>query len=38
MGIMSLGAKHGQSIEITVEGPDEEAAMTGMKTFLEENL
>ena len=38
MGIMSLGAKHGQSIEVTVEGPDEEAAMTGMKIFFEENL
>lgn len=38
MGIMSLGAKHGQSVEITVEGADEEAAMAGMKAFFEQNL
>ncbi len=38
MGIMSLGAKHGQSVEITVEGPDEEAAMADMKAFFEQNL
>lgn len=38
MAIMSLGVKNGQTIEVTVEGADEDAAYQGMKVFFEENL
>lgn len=38
MAIMSLSAKHGQTVEVTVEGADEDAAYEGMKVFFEQNL
>lgn len=38
MAIMSLGVKNGQTVEVTVEGMDEDAAYEGMKVFFEENL
>lgn len=38
MAIMSLGVKHGQTVEITVEGEDEETAYEDMKAFFEQNL
>lgn len=38
MAIMTLGVKSGQTIEVTVEGADEDAAYEGMKVFFEENL
>lgn len=38
MAIMSLSVKHGQTVEVTVEGEDEEAACEGMKVFFEQNL
>ena len=38
MAVMSLGVRGGQTIEIVVEGSDEEKAAAGMKQFLEQNL
>lgn len=38
MAIMSLGAKKGQTVEVTVEGADEDAAFEGMKAFFEQNI
>lgn len=38
MAIMSLGVKCGNTVEVTVEGDDEDAALDGMKTFFEQNL
>lgn len=38
MAIMSLGVKHGQTVEVTVEGDDEETAYEDIKTFFEQNL
>lgn len=38
MAVMSLGVKHGERVEIVVEGADEEAAFAGMKVFFEQNL
>ena len=38
LAVMGLGAKCGQEIVITAEGPQEEAAVTRLKAFLEENL
>lgn len=38
MAVMSLGVKCGQTVQIAVEGPDEEDAAAGMQTFFEENL
>lgn len=36
--IMSLGARKGSVIQVTVEGPDEDTAAEAVKQFLEENL
>lgn len=36
MGVMALVVKNGATIEITADGPDENAAMIAMKTFFEE--
>lgn len=38
MAVMSLGVKQGQTVTVTVEGADEDAAADGMQKFLEENL
>ena len=38
MALMSLGVKAGDTITVTVEGTDEEAAAAGMDKFLQENL
>lgn len=38
MAIMGLGVKCGDTVEVQVEGPDEEAAFEGIKTFFENNL
>ena len=35
---MGLGAKKGAEITVTVDGEDEEIAITGAETFLKENL
>lgn len=38
MAIMSLGAKHGQFVAVTVEGEDEEVAFEEIQAFFKENL
>lgn len=38
MAVMSLGVKQGQTITVTAEGDDEEAAVSGIQAFLEANL
>ena len=36
--VMGLGAKHGETIRIQVEGPDEEAAAKAVDAFLKVNM
>ena len=36
--VMALGVKHGQQLEVTVDGPDEAEAMQAIKDFLQSNL
>lgn len=38
MAVMSLGVKCGQTVQIAVEGPDEEEATAGIQAFFEANL
>lgn len=38
MALMGLGVKYQDQVEVTVEGPDEEKAMEGIRQFLETNL
>lgn len=38
MALMSLGVKCGETVEIKVEGQDEEQALEAMKTFFDANL
>ncbi len=38
MAVMSLGVKQGQTITVTAEGDDEEAAASEIQAFLEANL
>ncbi|MCI8306535.1 MAG: HPr family phosphocarrier protein [Lachnospiraceae bacterium] len=38
MAIMGLGVKCGQSVEVSVDGEDEDIAYEAMKTFFETNL
>ena len=38
MAVMSLGVKQGQTITVTAECDDEEAAASGIQAFLEANL
>lgn len=38
MSVMGLGIKCGETVTITVEGADEEAAFAAVKAFFEENL
>ncbi len=38
MAIMSLGVKCGNTVKVTVDGEDEDAALEGMKAFFEQNL
>ncbi len=38
MALMGLGVKCGESVEIAVEGVDEETAYEGIKAFFEANL
>lgn len=38
MALMSLGVKCGETVEVAVEGGDEEKAYEGIKTFFEANL
>jgi len=36
--LMKLRAKYGQTLLITIEGEDEDAAMEAARTFLEKNI
>ncbi len=38
MAVMGLGVKCGQTVEVTVEGEDEETALKGIRDFFEKNL
>ena len=38
MAIMGLGVKCGQTVEVSVEGADEDAAFEGVKAFFDANL
>ncbi len=38
MKLMSLGVKGGDEITVSADGGDEDAALAGMKAFLEANL
>ena len=38
MAVMMLGVKHGSTVEVTVEGADEDEACDKLKTFFENNL
>lgn len=38
MAVMSMAVKCGQTVEVQVEGSDEEKAFEGMKEFFETNL
>lgn len=38
MSVMSLGIRQGMTVEVTAEGPDEEAAIVKMQSFFEQNL
>lgn len=38
MGVMSLGVKQGETITVTFDGPDEEAAAAAVEDFLKANL
>ena len=38
MAVMSLGVKCGQTVQIAVEGPDEEEAAASIQAFFEANL
>ena len=38
MGVMSLGAKQGDTVKFSFEGPDEETEMAAVKEFVEANL
>jgi len=38
MKLMSLAAKNGDEVTVSVEGPEEEAAFAAVKAFFEENL
>lgn len=38
LGLMTLGAKQGTELTVTVEGPDEEVAAAGLKEFLAAKL
>lgn len=38
IGVMTLGAETGESVELTVSGEDEEAAMNRMEEFFEKEL
>ena len=38
MAVMGLGVKCGQTVDVSVEGADEEIACEAVKTFFEANL
>ena len=38
MMLMSLGVKQGETVTVTAEGADEDAAIAGLKEYFEANL
>lgn len=38
MAVMSMGVKHADTVEVSVEGPDEDTAFEEMQKFFHENL
>ena len=38
MNVMALGAKHGHTVEVTIEGEDEATAKTELEAFFKENF
>ena len=38
MAVMGLGVKHGDTVTIEVEGPDEKYACEAVEKFFQENL
>ena len=38
MMLMSLGVKQGETVTVTAEGADEDAAIAGLKEFFDANL
>lgn len=38
MAVMGLGVKCGQTVEVTIEGADEDTACESVKAFFESNL
>lgn len=38
IGLMGLGARQGDRLEVEVSGSDEEAACAGLEAFLQHNL
>ena len=38
MGVMSLGAKKGDTVEVSIDGEDEAAAKTALEAFFKENF
>lgn len=38
MALMTLGVHQGQTVQVTAEGEDEEAAAAAIQTFFQENL
>ncbi|MCX7710160.1 MAG: HPr family phosphocarrier protein [Clostridia bacterium] len=38
IGVMTLGAETGQSVEVTISGEDEEKAMERLEAFFEKEL
>jgi phosphocarrier protein len=38
MALMALAVKHGETVTISAEGPDEDAAIAGMEEFFKANL
>ena len=38
MGVMSLGVKQNDTVRLTIEGADEEAAAAALEQFLKDNL
>ena len=38
MGVMSMGAKKGETLRFTIEGADEDAAAEAIEAFLKANL
>lgn len=38
MAVMGMGVKHGDCVEVNIEGPDEDTAFEEVQKFFHENL